>query len=80
MGHKTYSFCTGYLIFMPMFHYTVHILSDLFACLLPSFCCSFLTHVLKVVAEDCIEPLVPSARFYGVKLQLFIVWLSKYSS
>jgi len=63
-----------------MFHYTVRILSDLFACLLPSFCGSFPTDALKMVTEDCIKPLLPSTRVYGVTLQLLIVWSSKDSS
>lgn len=69
---KTCNLYTNYLVSMPMFHYTVHILSDLFACLLPSFCWSFLTHALRVVAEDCIKPLIPWTRVYGVTLQMFI--------
>jgi len=72
MEQKTCNFYAGYLISMPTFHYTVHILSDLFACLLSSPCCSFLNHALKVVAEDCIKLLVPSTRDYGVTLQMFI--------
>ena len=72
MEHKTCNFCTGHLMSMPMFHYTVHILSDLFGCLLPSLCCSFLVHALKMVAEDCIKSFVPWTRVYGVTLQMFI--------
>jgi hypothetical protein len=75
IGHKTCNFYTGYLISISTFHYTVRILYHLFACSLPSLCCSFLIHALKVVAEDWIKPLLPSTRVYGVTLQMFI-WVA----